>query len=132
VHRDEGGEPGLGGGAPDSRAREAVAPAREGGAGDQQLGPLRARPLDERGRELGASGGVVVAADGGRDDLVLVSEQRRQAAPGSHGAVAQLGAGVRGLLAADAREELVDVVGHSHQAASWQVSRPQPSGFSAQ
>ena len=126
------GQPGCGGRAGDPRAREAVAPAREGRPGDQELGAAGARLLDERGGELRVPGGVVVAADGGRDDLVLVAEDRRQAAPGTQRDRRGAGSGAGGVLAADAREELVDVVDDLHQAASWQVSRPQPSGLSAQ
>ena len=117
------------------RARHAVAPAREGGAGDDHLGAALLRLLDELGGELGVRGGVVVAAERGRDDLVLVAEQAGELAPGPGGAVAHLRPGARGVLAAHAGEELVDVVDDLHASAgsgSAQVSRPQPSVLCAQ
>ncbi len=98
----------------DPRARHPVAPAGEGRTGDHQLGLALARLRDELGGELGVRGGVVVAADGGGDDLVLVTQQGGQLAPGSQGPVAQLWAGARRVLAADAGEELVDVVDDLH------------------
>ncbi len=117
----------------DPRACHAVAPAGEGRTGDHHLGAALARLRDELGGELRVRGGVVVAADGGGDDLVLVTEQGGQLAPGSQGTVAQLWPGARGVLAADAGEELVDVVDELHQAtASAQVSRPQPRVLWAQ
>lgn len=74
VHRRQRRKSGLGSGDHDPRAGEAVAPAREGGAGHQQLGSLLACRLDERGGKVGVLRGVVVAAYCGRDDLVLVPQ----------------------------------------------------------
>ena len=96
--------------------------------------PRSLRLRDELGGELGVRGGVVVAAERGRDDLVLVAEQGGQLAPGSGGPVAHLRPGARGVLAAHAGEELVDVVDDLHEAStgSAHVSRPQPSVLCAQ
>ena len=133
VHGAERRHPGLGRGHEDPGAGEAVAPAREGGSGHEELGAPGAGLLDKGGGELGMPGGVVVAADGGGDDLVLVPEDRSQPAPGPHRTVVEDRPGAGGVLPADPGEELVDVVDDLHQAASgWQVSRPQPSGLRAQ
>ena len=115
MHRGERGQARLAGGGRDPRARHAVAPAGEGGAGDDHLGAALLGLRDELGGELRMRGGVVVAADGGGDDLVLVADEARQLAPGTRGAVSQLRTGARGVLAAHAGEELVDVVDDLHE-----------------
>ncbi len=115
MHGGERGQPRLAGRRRHPRTRHAVAPAGEGGPGDDHLGAVLLGLRDELGSELGVRGGVVVAADGGGDDLVLVAEQAGQLAPGSGGPVAHLRPGARGVLAAHAGEELVDVVDDLHQ-----------------
>src|SRR5205085_517153 len=84
-------------------------------------------------RGTGLGGGVVVAAEHRRHDLV-VSEERGELATRPGGA----GPGVRRcpgpVLAADACEELVDVVDHLHGAIASSpaaVNLPHPSGLSA-
>jgi hypothetical protein len=58
------------------------------------------------------------------------SEQRGQRATGADGALAHGRGSPRRLLAAHAREELVEVVDDPHHATVAHVTRFHPSGFS--
>ena len=128
VHRGQRGQARLAGRGGDPGARHAVAPAGEGRPGDDHLGAALLGLADQLGGEVGMRGRVVVAADGGGDDLVLVADEARQLAPGTRGAVSELRARAGRVLAAHAGEELVDVVDDLHGAIGlFRAGEPAPA-----
>src|SRR5262249_20073190 len=76
----------------------------------------RAEVAGDRGQRLvRALVDEVVPADHGADDAAGLAEQRLERAPGADGALARGHALVGALLAPDAGEELIDVVGHAER-----------------
>ena len=113
--RDRGGHP---------RARVAVAPRAEGGPRDEERRLLgRDQPEQPLERLVLVLAEEVVAARHGRCDLDAF-ELRRETAPRPHRALEPQRLRRSGLLAAEAREELVQVVDGLHHAIAWSVSWP--------
>jgi hypothetical protein len=119
VHRRERRETEpFGGDARKTRTRVAVAARAEGGPGDEHVGPLGLEQAEQHLERLLLVLGEVVVAAGERGDDVESVESRGQAAARPHGTVETRRLGLRGLLAAEPGEELVQVVDGSHQATA--------------
>ena len=126
VHGGERGdaEP-LGRHARKTRTRVAVAARAERRPGDEQVGPLRLEQAEQLVERLVlVLAEVVVAAGERRDDLDPLELRRPARGPGPTAPVEARRRRLRGLLAAQAGEELVEVVDRSHHAVALSACWP--------
>ncbi len=116
--RQRGDTEALRGEARKARTRKAVAPGPEGGAGHEQVRPLRLEEPEQPGERLLLVLAEVVVATGERGHDLDLPELGSEAPPRTDRAVEASRGRPGGLLPAEAREELVQVVNRPHHVAA--------------